>query len=233
MSPIPPFKWHWDHKRRCINKLAATIPEHYRNILIMKIRFEKFNKNWADEFENIKLELLKTIGFLKPKIEHIGSTSIKELSAKPIIDILVGLSSEEELDKTIEPLLNQNLVYYEKFNKDMPYRRFFVKYKTNPNELSIPKIITENESIPSNIDEHNHRLAHIHILTVDSEHWIRHIAFRDYLRTFPEIKLEYQKLKENLSEKEWIDGTEYNRAKNDFIKLEEEKAINWFKYSSR
>lgn len=200
----------------------------------MNIQFEKYNQNWIKEFENIKIEVLKTIGFLNPKIEHIGSTSIKGLSAKPIIDILVGLNFEKELDKTVEPLTNENFVYYERFNEDMPYRRFFVKHKINPNELSIPKIITKNEDIPSSTIEHNQRLAHIHILPVDSEHWIRHIAFRDYLRTFPEIRTEYQKLKENLSKQDWIDGNEYNQAKNDFIKLEEEKAVNWYKtYSSR
>lgn len=194
----------------------------------MKIRFEKYNDNWASRFQDVKTELMETIGFLKPKIEHIGSTSVNGLSAKPIIDILVGLDFESDLDKALEPLLKENYVYFEIFNESMPYRRFFVKHSASPTELSIPKLIRTPEEIPSSTNEHSHRLAHIHILNIDSEHWTRHIAFRDYLRAFPEVKFEYQQLKENLSKKEWIDGNEYNMAKNIFIKIEEKKAIDWY-----
>ena len=110
----------------------------------------------------------------------------------------------------------------------MPYRRFFVKHKGSPIELSIPKLIRTLEEIPSSTIEHSQRLAHIHILTIDSEHWTRHIAFRDYIRAFPEVKKGYQQLKENLSKQEWIDGNEYNMAKNNFIKFEEKKALDWY-----
>lgn len=110
----------------------------------------------------------------------------------------------------------------------MPYRRFFVKHKVKPKELLIPRIITDNDTIPASTDEHNNRLAHIHILPYNSEHWIRHVAFRDYLRTYPVIKNQYQKLKEQLSDKEWRDGNEYNEAKDKFLKTEENKAIRWY-----
>ncbi|MGV2482374.1 UNVERIFIED_CONTAM: GrpB family protein, partial [Salmonella enterica subsp. enterica serovar Weltevreden] len=73
-------------------------------------------------------ELEGLIGFLNPQIEHIGSTSVEGLSAKPIIDILIGLPDENDLNKTVEPLTGQGFIYYEKYNQDMPYRRFFVKH---------------------------------------------------------------------------------------------------------
>jgi len=107
----------------------------------------------------------------------------------------------------------------------MPYRRFFVKHRTAPKKLSIPKIITDKSTALANTEEHNCRLAHIHILPHNSEHWIRHIAFRDYLKTFPLIKDQYQSLKEQLSHKEWRDGNEYNQAKNEFIKKQKNAAI--------
>ena len=110
----------------------------------------------------------------------------------------------------------------------MPYRRFFVKYKINPKSLSIPGIITDKDILPANTDEHNNRLAHIHVLPYNSEHWIRHIAFRDYLRTHPIIKNQYQTLKEQLSNKEWHDGNECNEAKDKFLKTEENKAVRWY-----
>ena len=70
----------------------------------MKIKFEKYNPNWANDFEKIKSELSELIGFINPKTEHIGSTSVKGLSAKPIIDILIGVNNESDLEKTITPL---------------------------------------------------------------------------------------------------------------------------------
>ncbi|MFA4870114.1 MAG: GrpB family protein [Pedobacter sp.] len=63
---------------------------------------------------------------------------------------------------------------------------------------------------------------------MNSEHWMRHIAFRDYLRTHPEIRAEYQQLKEELSTQEWKDGNEYNEAKDSFIKTVEQKAVKWY-----
>lgn len=194
----------------------------------MKIKFEKYNPNWSNDFENIKTELTELIGFIKPMIEHIGSTSVEGLSAKPIIDILIGVKDESSLGKTIAPLTNKNYVYYEKYNEVMPYRRFFVKHKIDPKELSIPSIITDKNYVPSNTNEHSQRLTHIHILPFNSEHWIRHIAFRDYLRAHLDIKTQYQNLKEMLSEKEWIDGNAYNEAKDEFLKREEEKAVQWY-----
>jgi GrpB-like predicted nucleotidyltransferase (UPF0157 family) len=194
----------------------------------MKIKLEKYNIAWKNDFENMKTELLDLIGFINPRIEHIGSTSVENLSAKSIIDILIGVNHEEDLERVITPLTGENYVYYEKYNEMMPYRRFFVKHTIDPAELDVPVIITDQDDAPSNTNEHDLRSAHIHILSYNSEHWIRHIAFRDYLRTNDDIKDQYQKLKEELSLKEWSDGNEYNGAKDDFIKTEEQKAINWY-----
>lgn len=197
----------------------------------MKIAFEKYNPKWAIDFKIIKEELLQLIGFLNPRIEHIGSTSVEGLSAKPIIDILVGVNDETDLEKTISPLLNNNhnYIYYECFNEIMPYRRLFTKFKINPEELSIPKIIKDRNKIPASTEEFKCRLSNIHILSYDSEHWIRHIAFRDYLRVHPDIKNQYQSLKEELIKQEWRDVPEYNGGKDKFIKTEEKKAIDWYK----
>lgn len=194
----------------------------------MKITFEKYNPNWINDFENIKSELFKLIGHLNPKIEHIGSTSVQGLSAKPIIDILIGVFSEKDLEETIIPLTANNYVYYQMYNKDMPYRRFFIKHKVEPSAFSLPQIITEKEKIIESTEEHSLRLAHIHILPYNSEHWIRHIAFRDYLKTHHLVKEKYQLLKEQLCNIEWRDGNEYNDAKNHFIKTEENQAVKWY-----
>ena len=195
----------------------------------MKIRFEKYNPVWKQSFEQIKNELTDTIGFISPRIEHIGSTSVEGLSAKPIIDILVGLKNDGDLDKTIRPLTDKGYIYYEKYNTDMPYRRFFVRLKDNAGRPESPVIIRADDEIPDYLADLRNRLAHIHILTYNSEHWTRHIAFRDYLRSHPHIREEYRQLKELLSAREWRDGNEYNEGKDDFMKREERNAIEWYK----
>ncbi|MGN7864595.1 GrpB family protein [Chryseobacterium sp. 22458] len=194
----------------------------------MKITFEKYNPSWKKQFESIKNELMEDIGFLNPQIEHIGSTSVEGLSAKPIIDIMIGVQSEEDLNKIPSLLKGKTYVYYEKYNEDMSYRRFFIKLKDLPQNLDLPEIIHQGDEIHEKMHDHKLRIAHIHSIPVSSEHWLRHIAFRDYLRTHPEVRDEYQKLKEHLSLQEWYDGNDYNEGKDPFIKKEEQKAVQWY-----
>lgn len=194
----------------------------------MKIIVEKYNPEWVIQYNIIKSELTDLIGFVKPDIEHIGSTSVEGLSAKPIIDILIGVKTEDELERVIIPLIQKGYVYYETYNKIMPYRRFFVKHKEGNGDLPHVKIISDQIEIPVSINEYRARLAHIHVLIFNSEHWIRHIAFRDYLKNNPLILKQYQTLKQNLSNEEWKDVNEYHKAKDEFLKREEKKAIKWF-----
>lgn len=193
----------------------------------MKIKFEPHNPEWKLHFEQLYKELHELIGFIDPKIEHIGSTSVEGLSAKPIIDILIGLHVHD-LDKVVTPLTGKGYIYYEKYNEDMPYRRFFVKHKPGTTYNSHSQIIRKDDVITVNTHEHNNRLAHIHVLPYNSQHWIRHIAFRDYLRTHPSTKIAYQELKLALVKQEWADGNAYNEAKDWFMKAEEQKAIEWY-----
>lgn len=146
--------------------------------------------------------------------------------AKPIIDILVGISNQNQLDKVVAPLISNNYIFYKKYNSIMPFRRFFVKLKKSSENIFRPPIYNEKDVIPNEIN--NHKLAHIHILEYNSFHWKRHIAFRNYLQEHSDIKNEYQELKIHLSTKEWLDGNQYNSAKNDFIRQIEEKAIEWY-----
>lgn len=194
----------------------------------MKVTFEKYNPIWKEQFESIKKDLEKNIGFLQPEIEHIGSTSVEGLSAKPIIDIMIGVKNETELDQIPSLLQGKDYVYYEKYNEEMPYRRFFIKLKDKPQTLGFPEIIHLGDQIPEELHNHQLRIAHIHTIPTSSEHWLRHIAFRDYLCSHPDIKEEYQQLKEKLSQMEWIDGNDYNEGKDPFIKKEEQNAIQWY-----
>ena len=192
----------------------------------MKIQLEKYNPEWTNVYNDIANDLSHHLKFLNPVIEHIGSTSIFNLTAKPIIDILVGVPNQAQLDKVVKPLTSNDYIFYEKYNSIMPYRRFFVKLKEKPENIFTQTVYSENDIVPNELNEF--KLAHIHILEYNSYHWTRHIAFREYVRGHSDVKNEYEKIKIQLSTLEWRDGNEYNSAKNDFIKHTEEKALEWF-----
>ena len=193
----------------------------------MKINIEKYNSEWTTQFEKIKCELNSILVKLNPIIEHIGSTSVPNLAAKPIIDIQVGIENSYDLDKTIEPMINNHYIYYEIYNSSMPNRRLFVRLKDKKYINNFQKIYSKGDLIPH--EKINQiRLAHIHIWEYKTDDWFRHIAFREYLKDHPNIKSQYELLKKQLSLMDWNDGNEYNEAKDSFIKKEEAKAILWY-----
>lgn len=194
----------------------------------MILPFEPYDPLWKDRFAAIANELGELLAPFGPSIDHIGSTAVEGLSAKPIIDILIGTQNESDLDQVPRLLAGKNYVYYEKYNADMPYRRFFVLLKESPSDLSLPALIAPGDPIPEKSNDHAFRLAHIHVIPSRSEHWIRHIAFRDYLLAHPATKHEYQALKEKLVRREWNDGNDYNEAKDAFMKKEERNAVAWY-----
>jgi GrpB-like predicted nucleotidyltransferase (UPF0157 family) len=196
----------------------------------MKIQLEKYNPDWTNVYKNIESDLRHHLEFFNPVIEHIGSTSIFDLTAKPIIDILVGIPNRNLLDSVVMPLTSNGYIYFEKYNSIMPYRRFFIRLKTKPEKIFIPTVYSENDDVPNELNEC--KLTHIHILEHNSHHWTRHIAFREYLRKHSEIRNEYEKLKIQLSAFDWQDGNEYNSAKDDFIKETEKKALDWYEMNN-
>lgn len=192
----------------------------------MKIEIEEYNREWTGQFEKIKADLYSILINLNPKIEHIGSTSVPDLAAKPIIDIQVGIKNSNDLDKTIEPMINNHYIYYEIYNSVMPDRRLFVGLKDEKDIRNFQNIYSKGDLIPH--EKINQlRLTHVHIWEHGTKDWNRHIAFRNYLREHAEVKGQYESLKKQLSLKDWKDGNEYNDAKDSFIKTTEAKAILW------
>lgn len=194
----------------------------------MQIKLEPYNDDWVRQFSTIKNELLILLKDLDPKIEHFGSTSVPGLAAKPVIDILVGVQSVGDFEfLTKKIMVSKRYIYYKVFNKLMPERRLFVRLKDKIDMEEFEKIYHEPEDIPH--DKLNlSRIAHVHVWEYNSKGWIRHIAFREYLKSHNEIKEEYENLKKKLSQRDWKNGMEYNDGKDKFIKTEEKKAILWY-----
>lgn len=188
----------------------------------MRIIIQDFDKSWVGQFQHHKSIIQNILASFNPSIEHIGSTSVDGLGAKPIIDILVGLPNEADLDRIIPLMINTNYCYIKKYEPYMPYRRFFQKLSSNDNK-QIPKLIDLADKV--NHEQEFEIKANIHIVVKGTEFWIRLIAFRNYLAQHPDIRLKYDQLKKELSKKDWKDVIEYNNAKNDFIKNVEKIAV--------
>lgn len=190
----------------------------------MKIEVVPFNPNWKEEFIRLKTHLLTILKDFSIRIEHVGSTSVPGLAAKPIIDIAIGVHSMELLDDVVNPMMEAGFIYYEAFNITMPQRRLFVGLKAAHHLTQFPRKFTVDQDIPHEaINEL--RLCHIHVWVLNSPDWIRHVAFRDYLIHSPEVIAAYGELKLQLAQQDWENGMEYNKAKDAFIKEHEKRAI--------
>ncbi len=166
----------------------------------MKIRLEEYNPDWRNRFEKEKQLLIKTLSDLSIKVEHIGSTAVQGLKAKPVIDIMIGLDDFKNANDQIGKLEKIGYRYISAYENVMPFRRFFIK---------------------ENMGQRTH---HIHMVQSDTEFWERHILFRNHLRQNKADREEYNRLKLELVKKDWIDGNEYADAKTGFIRRIEKKA---------
>lgn len=163
-----------------------------------KVSLQPYTEEWAREYE-IEEKLLRTeIGQFVIDIQHVGSTSIPGLAAKPIIDIAAAVSSLKEGEKCIEPLIK--LGYEYKGDGGIRGRHFFAKGTKEK------------------------RTHYMHIEEWKGELWQNHILFRDYLRKHKEFAIEYGELKAELAKKYSDDREAYAACKDEFIKLVLEKA---------
>lgn len=165
----------------------------------MPIEIVAYNANWPSQFEDEKRRILAAIGRSVAAVEHVGSTAVPGLAAKPIIDILVGLRSLADAANCIGPLRGLGYEYVPEWEAELPERRYFRRVQPRP------------------------RTHHIHMVETTSEFWRRQLLFRDYLRAHHQDARAYETLKRDLATKFEI-GRDYAAAKSAFIKTILDKA---------
>src|SRR5687767_8771109 len=137
------------------------------------IILKPYDSKWPALYAQEKETLLTIGGQWIEAIEHIGSTSIPNICAKPVIDIMISVKSLTIADQNvIKPIQSIGYDYIAEYEKQMPYRRYFQK-----------------------INKEGSHTHHIHLVEAGTEFWKRHISFRDYLRSHPDIAQEYEALK--------------------------------------
>ena len=130
-----------------------------------------YDERWAQDFEAIASEIRNALGELALAIEHVGSTAVPGLSAKPIIDIDVVIRDYTTFDAVVLAL------------KEIGYH--------HEGDLGI----AGREAFGYEGKEHL-RKHHLYVCPQDSPELKRHIAFRDYLRAHPDAAREYGRVKE-------------------------------------
>ncbi|CAN5325505.1 GrpB family protein [soil metagenome] len=146
--------------------------------------------SWPERFRAEAARIAEALGPVAARIEHIGSTSVPGLAAKPVLDVQISVRSFLPMEPYREPL--ERLGYVHRAD-DEPEHRFF------------------------RLDVEGVRSVNIHVCEVGSEWERRHITFRDHLRTHPEDAARYAELKRRLARRFPFDVLSYADAKTPFI----------------
>lgn len=164
------------------------------------------SKSWATIYSLESSRILEVVGGYLPKLKlhHIGSTAIKDIVAKPVIDILGGIDDIKFIDQYEQ--IFKNLGYEYKGEYGIPGRRYMTLY-------SLDKEVA---------------YVHMHVFEDKSVEFQKHLMFRDILNQDEELRFEYQFLKQMLVGQK-IPRSEYSDAKSDMIN----KILNSAKISSR
>ncbi len=162
-----------------------------------------YDPQWPLLYEEERKLILDAIGHLILAIEHVGSTAVPGLGAKPIVDIMVGIRNLADAVQCIEPLLSIGYEYVPEYEDSIPERRYFRK---GPNDIP---------------NQH----FHLHMVEITSDSWQRQLLFRDYLRTHPDEAQRYYQLKIELSDIYGSDRDGYTNAKTAFIEAAIDTAL--------
>ncbi len=155
------------------------------------VRVVPYNPEWPELFARERALLERELAaWLTGPIEHVGSTAVAGLLAKPVIDIMAGVASLDASRGAIAAASALGYVYF-------PYRPDVMHWFCKPSPAF--------------------RTHHLHLVPVDSRLWTERLAFRDYLRNDATAAAEYAALKLKLAEQYEFDREAYTDAKTPFV----------------
>ena len=157
----------------------------------MPIYVVPYDPSWADKFESEKASLEQLLApWRKGSIEHVGSTAVPGLCAKPVIDIMAGVASLSESEPA-KDILRQAGYQYAEYKTDIMH--WFCK--------------------PSAA----FRTHHLHLVPLGSERWRECLRFRDTIRCDEKLAAEYASLKRDLAARFKFDREAYTEGKTPFV----------------
>jgi GrpB-like predicted nucleotidyltransferase (UPF0157 family) len=156
-----------------------------------RVEIVPYDPVWPARFLDERAFLERVLGsWLAGPIEHVGSTAVPGLAAKPVIDIMAGVESLDASRDAVAALERGGYVYF-------PYKAEVMHWFCKPS----PEF----------------RTHHLHLVPFESDLWRERIAFRDYLRSHPEIAEEYASLKRGLAAQHTFDREAYTEFKGPFV----------------
>jgi GrpB-like predicted nucleotidyltransferase (UPF0157 family) len=175
-----------------------TLAERIQRVLQEQVSIVPYDPSWPKMFAQERDHLLDSLPReMIVRIEHFGSTAVPGLAAKPIVDMLIEVSSLEETKSRIVPLLEaQDYDYFWRpthGDDGPPFYAWFIKR-----------------------DATGVRTHHVHMVEKDFEHWER-LLFRDYLIEHPMVAKEYEALKLRLARDYPNDRVAYTNGKTDYV----------------
>ena len=170
-----------------------------------KVKLALYRPEWKQQYEAEVERLEAVAGNSLHEVEHIGSIAIKGMAAKPIIDLLAVVDDVDETGELID-ILETNGYEYRPAG-DVRDRRFLAKGpRTN-------------------------RTHYLSLCERESTFYREKLAFRDYLRTHPDVAAEYETLKRDLAEQYPDDRATYTERKGEFIEEVLERALaDWYEF---
>ncbi len=171
--------------------------------MLRVIEVVPYDPAWPARFEAEAAAIRAALGDTLIGIEHIGSTSVPGLAAKPIIDMIPLVRDVSELDRKIGAMAA--IGYTPRGEFGLPGRRYFRKGSAYA------------------------RVVHAHAYQIDNPEAERHLAFRDFLRTHPEAVAAYAALKRELAQRHPDDIVAYMDGKDGLIKQLEAEALVWYR----
>ena len=148
-----------------------------------------YDPAWPARYEKERARIAEALQHVGVAIEHVGSTAVPGLAAKPIIDIMIGVREQADGDRCVEPL--EAIGYEYRGEGDIPGRLHFRRG-----------------------DPRSH---HLHLVERHSDFWKGHILFRNLLREDADVARQYEALKRELAVTYRTQRLEYTKAKTPFI----------------
>ena len=167
--------------------MSSTLPPE-------TVELSAYSPMWPAVFDIERARLLEIFGADAVLVEHVGSTAVPGLGAKPIIDILLGAPTLAVVDRHIPALVETGYRHVQEFDRILPERRYLVKTHGHPGHF------------------------HLHAVVYDTPFWKDHLAFRDVLREDPGLAVRYWRLKSALAARHRTDRAAYTEGKAEFIK---------------
>ncbi len=165
------------------------------------VRIVDHDPAWPVLAERELRRIGNALGDVAVRLEHIGSTAVPGLAAKPVIDLQVSVGAMEPRDRYVAAL--ERLGYLFAPSPESPRHHFFGMPPERP------------------------RTHHVHVCETGGEHELRHLAVRDFLRSHPGEAAAYAALKRAVAARHPHDRLAYMAGKDAYLAALERRAVSW------